>query len=239
MYGSKYPAVTELGIGATNASKKVMRKTLPNIFDKLEPPSYLGKDTATFVLLFKFSKHKREFDGLSEYYDSEYSETKSEFSNSETESEFSDSEAVNVPLPVISRTISHNNIDFISTFCNYLRDLELEIKKSPRTSENIVKLCLVIRPIRSNSSIQDLAVVGMGYLINRLFLGYFISRITHFHKFSKGAGVLNLKTQTQNWLNRRTCSANIRSTARILRTSSNSYLCSRKLMAMTKLSNNA
>ncbi|CAJ0631711.1 7578_t:CDS:2 [Entrophospora sp. SA101] len=135
MYGSKYPAVIDLGIGATNAGKKVMRRgwidrekvsvTLPNIFDDIVPPSYLGIDTANFVvvdkpeydlvlghvcqyrtrndiwelplslhtfyeLLFpkfiamesdgeaiitKFSKHKRDFDGLNEYYDSEYSET--------------------------------------------------------------------------------------------------------------------------------------------------------------------
>ncbi|CAG8647694.1 10855_t:CDS:2, partial [Diversispora eburnea] len=39
---------------------------------------------------------------LSEYYDSEYSETESESSDSGIESEFSDSEAENVPLPVIS-----------------------------------------------------------------------------------------------------------------------------------------
>ncbi|GET03108.1 hypothetical protein GLOIN_2v1763149 [Rhizophagus clarus] len=51
-YGSRYPAVKDLGIGATNASKKVMRKgwvdreevsvTLSNIFDEIIPPSYLG-----------------------------------------------------------------------------------------------------------------------------------------------------------------------------------------------------
>ncbi|CAG8656095.1 1930_t:CDS:1, partial [Diversispora eburnea] len=39
---------------------------------------------------------------LSEYYDSEYSETESESSDSGIEFEFSDSEAENVPFPVIS-----------------------------------------------------------------------------------------------------------------------------------------
>ncbi|RHZ80846.1 hypothetical protein Glove_131g92 [Diversispora epigaea] len=199
-YGSRYPAVIDLDIGATNAGKKVMRRdwidrekvsvTLPNIFDDIVPPSYLGIDTANFVvvdkpeydlvlghvwlmytgyrvdrykkpplyinrskdieeqeleksqyrarnsiwelplslhtfykLLFpkfiaiesdgetiitKFSKHKRDFDGLNEYYDSEYSETKSESSDSETESEFSDSE-IDVPFPVIIGTIQDNN----------------------------------------------------------------------------------------------------------------------------------
>ena len=63
MYGSKYPAVEDLGIGATNAGKKVMRRgwidrekvsvTLPNIFDGLKPPSYLGTDTETFVVVDK------------------------------------------------------------------------------------------------------------------------------------------------------------------------------------------
>jgi hypothetical protein len=182
-FGSKYPAVIDLGIGATNAGKKVMKRgwinrekvsvTLPNIFDEIAPPSYLGIDTTSFVvvdkpeydlvlgyvwlmhtgyrvdryknpplynrpkeieereleksqyrarnstwelplslhtfyeLLFpkfiamdsdgvaiitKFSKHKRDFDGLNEYYDSEYSETESEFSDSEADSSNSDSE---------------------------------------------------------------------------------------------------------------------------------------------------
>ena len=46
-YGSRYPAVRDLGIGATNAGKKVMRRgwidreevsvTLPNIFDEIVP----------------------------------------------------------------------------------------------------------------------------------------------------------------------------------------------------------
>ena len=63
MYGSKYLAVKDLGIGATNAGKKVMRRgwvdreevsvTLPNIFDEIVPPSYLGIDTANFVVVDK------------------------------------------------------------------------------------------------------------------------------------------------------------------------------------------
>ncbi|RIA96780.1 hypothetical protein C1645_814982 [Glomus cerebriforme] len=156
-YGSRYSAVRDLGIGITNAGKKVMRRgwinreeisvTLPNIFDEKVPPSYLGIDTANFVivdkleydlvlgnieeqerkkiqyrcrknlwelplllhifyeLLFpdftitdsdgeiiitKFFKHfhiymKRNLD-LSEYYDSEYTETESKCSSSKDES---------------------------------------------------------------------------------------------------------------------------------------------------------
>ncbi len=62
-YGSRYPAVRDLGIGATNTSKKVMRRgwvdreevsvALPNIFDEIVPPSYFGKDTANFVVIDK------------------------------------------------------------------------------------------------------------------------------------------------------------------------------------------
>jgi hypothetical protein len=62
-YGSGYPAVRDLGIGATNASKKVMKRrwidreevsvALPNIFDDIVPPSYFGKDTANFVVVDK------------------------------------------------------------------------------------------------------------------------------------------------------------------------------------------
>ena len=53
----------DLGIGATNADKKVMRRgwidreevsvTLPNIFDEIVPPSYLGIDIANFVVVDK------------------------------------------------------------------------------------------------------------------------------------------------------------------------------------------
>src|SRR5438876_2421871 len=169
-FRSEYSAVKELGIGATNAGKKVMVRgwvnreevsvSLPNIFDGLKPLPLVITDTATFVvvdkpeydlvlgnnwliwmgnkidkrdtrywenneekrlyylrnnidilspllytfyeLLFpnftainsdgeviitKFSKHDREFDGVSEYYDSEYTETESECSSSEDESE--------------------------------------------------------------------------------------------------------------------------------------------------------
>ena len=39
------------------------------------------------VIITKFFKHEREFDGLSEYYDSEYTETESECSCSEDETE--------------------------------------------------------------------------------------------------------------------------------------------------------
>ena len=62
-YGSRYPAVRDLGISVTNAGKKVMRRgwidrekvsvTLPNIFDDIVPPSYLGIDTANFVVVDK------------------------------------------------------------------------------------------------------------------------------------------------------------------------------------------
>jgi hypothetical protein len=62
-FGSRYPAVKELAIGAPNADKKVMIRgwikrekvavTLPNIFYGLKPPSYLGIDTKTFVVVDK------------------------------------------------------------------------------------------------------------------------------------------------------------------------------------------
>ena len=62
-YGSGYPAVRDLGINVTNASKKVMRRgwvdrkevsvTLPNIFDGIVSPLYFGNDTANFVVLDK------------------------------------------------------------------------------------------------------------------------------------------------------------------------------------------
>ncbi|CAJ0650821.1 9214_t:CDS:2 [Entrophospora sp. SA101] len=66
MYGSKYPAVEDLGIGATNAGKKVMRRgwvdrekvsvTLPNIFElgKLKSlPRYLNETFTNFVVIDK------------------------------------------------------------------------------------------------------------------------------------------------------------------------------------------
>ncbi|CAG8530640.1 2751_t:CDS:1, partial [Dentiscutata heterogama] len=62
-FGSRYPTVVELSINATNASKKMMVKewvyrenvsvSLPNIFDRLKLSSYLGMDTATFVVIDK------------------------------------------------------------------------------------------------------------------------------------------------------------------------------------------
>jgi hypothetical protein len=61
--GSGFPAVQRLGISATNAGKKVMIRgwlqrekvsvTLPNIFDGIKPPSYLGIDTETFIVVDK------------------------------------------------------------------------------------------------------------------------------------------------------------------------------------------
>jgi len=61
-YGSRYPAVRDLGIGATNTSKKVMRRgwvdreevsvTLPNIFDEIVP-CIRKIDTANFVIVDK------------------------------------------------------------------------------------------------------------------------------------------------------------------------------------------
>ncbi len=62
-YGSRYPTVRDLGIGVTNAGKKVMKRgwvdreevlvVLPNIFDEIVPSSYFRKDTANFVVVDK------------------------------------------------------------------------------------------------------------------------------------------------------------------------------------------
>src|SRR6266487_746949 len=66
MYGSKYPAVKDLGIGATNAGKKVMRRgwvdrekvsvTLPNIFESGELkslPRHLNERFTSFIVIDK------------------------------------------------------------------------------------------------------------------------------------------------------------------------------------------
>jgi len=62
-FGSEYPAVKELGIGVTNAGKKVMVRgwvsreevsvSLPNIFDGLKSLSLVITDTETFVVVDK------------------------------------------------------------------------------------------------------------------------------------------------------------------------------------------
>ncbi|RIA83748.1 hypothetical protein C1645_833328 [Glomus cerebriforme] len=62
-YGLRYLAIRDLGIGITNASKKVMRRgwinreevsiTLPNIFNEIVPSSYLGIHIANFVVVDK------------------------------------------------------------------------------------------------------------------------------------------------------------------------------------------
>ncbi|CAG8451294.1 15326_t:CDS:2 [Cetraspora pellucida] len=193
-FGSRYPAVVELGINATNAGKKVMVRgwvhrenvsvSLPNIFDGLKPPSYLGTDTATFVvvdkpeydlvlgnswltglgydidkrdarywknneekrlyyvrndidilspsfteinsdgkvIITKFFKHNREFDGLSEYYDSDYTETESSNDSSDIETESGDEVTYNNDIPpsmIIDVPDSLNN--FIGAFSDFLR----------------------------------------------------------------------------------------------------------------------
>ncbi|CAG8734125.1 22775_t:CDS:2 [Dentiscutata erythropus] len=177
-FGSRYPAVVELGINTTNAGKKVMVRgwvhrenvsvSLPNIFDGLKPPSYLGTDTATFVVVDKpeydlvlekrlyyvrndidilspslytfyelvfpsfteinsdgeviITKFKREFDGLSEYYDSDYTETESSNDSSDIETESGDEVTYNNNLPppmIMDSPDSPNN--FISTFSDFLK----------------------------------------------------------------------------------------------------------------------
>ena len=55
------------------------------------------------VIITKFSKHKREFNGLNEYYDSDYTETESE-SSSETESEDEVTYDNDVPPPMFMDT---------------------------------------------------------------------------------------------------------------------------------------
>ncbi|POG81576.1 hypothetical protein GLOIN_2v1763149 [Rhizophagus irregularis DAOM 181602=DAOM 197198] len=104
-FGSRYPTVKELAIGTPNADKKVMIRgwikrekvavTLPNIFDGLKPPSYLGIDTKTFVVV-----DKPEYDlTLNIETDSEYSS-----SGSKTESEDEDIYSNNVSPPIIMGT---------------------------------------------------------------------------------------------------------------------------------------
>ncbi|RHZ47523.1 hypothetical protein Glove_578g6 [Diversispora epigaea] len=140
-WGSRYPAVEKLGVGATNAGKKVMMRgwtdkenisvSLPNIFE-LKPPSYLGKSYMYFVvidkpeydlvlgngevILIEFSDQNVENTSidLSEYYDSEYSETESESSDSKTESEFSDSETESEFSDFISvlRSFRDNSLNY-------------------------------------------------------------------------------------------------------------------------------
>ena len=57
-------------------------------FYELLFPEFITTDSDGEVILTKFSEHRHDFDGISEYYDSEYSETESESNDSETESEF-------------------------------------------------------------------------------------------------------------------------------------------------------
>ncbi|CAB4441130.1 unnamed protein product [Rhizophagus irregularis] len=189
-YGSRYPAVRDLGIGATNAGKKVMRRgwidrkevsvTLPNIFDEIVPcirkidtanfvtsPIYINKpkeieeqerekrqyrcrknlwelpfslhtfyellfpdftatDSDGEIIITKFFKHHKVMRNLdlSEYYDSEYTETESECSSSEDESE--DEEVAynnNAPPPIIMGTADTPN-DFVTAFNDYLRQAD-------------------------------------------------------------------------------------------------------------------
>ncbi|RIA82497.1 hypothetical protein C1645_835255 [Glomus cerebriforme] len=133
-YGSRYPAVRDLGIGVTNADKKVMRRgwidreeisvTLPNIFDeKLLFPDFTATDSDGEIIITKFFKHHKVMRNLdlSEYYDSEYTETESECSSSEDESE--DEEVIynnNTPPPIIMGTADTLN-NFVTAFNNYLR----------------------------------------------------------------------------------------------------------------------
>ena len=76
-------------------------------------PNFSAINSDGEVILTKFSDRNMENNliDLSEYYDSDYSETNYEWS-----------EAVNVPLPVISGSIQDNNIDFITASNNYLRN---------------------------------------------------------------------------------------------------------------------
>ena len=204
IYGSEYPTVKDLGIGVTNAGKKVMVRgwvrdevvsiSLPNIFE-LKPLSYVGKSNKHFlvvdkpeydmvlgnnwlirlgcridkrdarywknneekrlyyvrndidilspplytfyellfpnfiennsdgeVIITKFFKHYTAMENLdlSEYYDSEYTETESEYSCSEdeTESEGEDVYSNNVP-PLMFMGTTYIPNDFITTFRNW------------------------------------------------------------------------------------------------------------------------
>ena len=65
-------------------------------FYELLFPNFTAINSDGEVIITKFIKHDREFDGVSEYYDSEYTETES--SGSETESEDEYVYSNNVPL---------------------------------------------------------------------------------------------------------------------------------------------
>jgi hypothetical protein len=53
-------------------------------FYELLFPKFIAMDSDGEAIITKFTKHKREFNGLSEYYDLDYTETES--SSSKTES---------------------------------------------------------------------------------------------------------------------------------------------------------
>jgi len=67
-------------------------------FYELLFPNFTAINSDGEVIITKFSKHDREFDGVSEYYDSEYTETESEGSSSEDESEDEYIYSNNMPL---------------------------------------------------------------------------------------------------------------------------------------------
>ena len=57
-------------------------------FYELLFPNFTAINSDGEVIITKFIKHDREFDGVSEYYDSEYTETESSGSEIESEDEY-------------------------------------------------------------------------------------------------------------------------------------------------------
>ncbi|RIA91008.1 hypothetical protein C1645_822582 [Glomus cerebriforme] len=141
-YGSRYPAVRDLGIGPTNADtanfvvvdKPEYDLVLGNVWlmytgyaiDRHQnPPIYINKpkeieEQEREKIQYHFMRNL----DLSEYYNSEYTETESEYSSSEEESE---NEEVaynnNAPPPIIMGMADTLN-DFVITFNDYLRQAD-------------------------------------------------------------------------------------------------------------------
>ncbi|EXX61213.1 uncharacterized protein OCT59_015473 [Rhizophagus irregularis] len=143
-YGSRYPAQQMLTSPIyINKPKEIeeqerekrqyrCRKNLWELpfslhtFYELLFPDFTATDSDGEIIITKFFKHHKVMRNLdlSEYYDSEYTETESECSSSEDESE--DEEVAynnNAPPPIIMGTADTPN-DFVTAFNDYLRQAD-------------------------------------------------------------------------------------------------------------------